>query len=175
MRIVAPVALGLIATGLLSGPLRAESVPPQLRNKTVSLAWTMQRTVMTPRGERRSPQIAMTRTIYISTTGRFFIKASRNRHEAEIAPGGKTPRGGAREMIFSGGKIVGMAQRGSAAGRLIVSFDSGYSSCRVSVSYGKPANGRATFRGRRGFEIEVLDVTYSGETCSIRDGNVFAN
>jgi hypothetical protein len=166
---------GLTSACLVSNPLHAESVPPQLRNKTVSASWIMQRTVMTPRGERQSPQIPISRTIYISSAGRFFVKASRNSHDAEVAPGDKTPRGGARDMRFSGGTIVGMAQFGAAAGRMIISFDPGYSSCNVQITYGKPNGQRATFRNRRGLEIEVLDVRYSGQTCSIRDGNVFAN
>jgi hypothetical protein len=175
MRIVALVALGLIATGLLSGPVRAESVPPQLRNKTISLAWTMQRTVMTPRGERQSPPFQFGRTIYVSGAGRFFVKASRNGHNAEVAPGDRTPQGGARDMRFSGGKVVAMAQRGTGAGRMIISFDQNYTSCRVHINYGKPAGGHASFTSRRGVEIEVLDVVYSGQSCSIRDGNAFAN
>jgi hypothetical protein len=172
---ITPFMLGLAAACLMSNPLRAEGAPPQLRNKTIVASWIMQRTVMTPRGERHSPAIPISRTIYVSSTGRFFVKASRNSHEAEVAPGDKTPRGGAREMRFSGGKIVAMAQFGAAAGRMIVSFDSSYSSCSVHISYGKPNGQSVSFRNRRGVPIEVLDVSYSGERCAIRDGNAFAN
>lgn len=172
---ITPFLPGLAAACLMSNPLRAEGAPPQLRNKTIVASWTMQRTVMTPRGQRRSPPFQFGRTIYVSGAGRFFIKASRNGHDAEVAPGDRTPQGGARDMHFSGGKIVAMAQRGTGAGRMIISFDSSYSSCSVHISYGKPNGQSVSFRNRRGVPIEVLDVSYSGERCAIRDGNAFAN
>lgn len=167
--------LGLFAACLASTSLWAESVPPQLRNKSITASWTMQRSVMTPRGERQSPSISVSRLIYVSGNGRFFVKATINTHSAEVAPGEKTPHGGARDMMFSGGKIVGTAQRGAGAGRMMISFDQTYSSCSVHVMYGKPPGQRVMITNRRGVRVELLGVTYSGQSCSIRDGNAFSN
>jgi hypothetical protein len=174
VRIVSPAALGLIAC-LLPGLLHAESVPPQLRNKTISLSWVMQRTVMTPRGERQGPPVPMRRTIYVSTAGRFFVRASRGGREGEAGPGDRTRRGGARDMRFSGGKIVSMVERRAGAGRMTISFDRDYTSCNIDFLFGKPTGRRDFFINRRGKRRELLGITHSERTCSIRNGNAFAN
>jgi hypothetical protein len=156
-----------------------DGAPAQLRNKTITVAWTAQSTVMTPRGEKQSPQFTQQRTIYVSTAGNVFIKSraegAQGTKEAEMAPGDKTPVGGDREVHFVGGKLVAIAQRGSGAGRMVISFDPSYSSCSVDVTFGRPAGEKMTFRNQRGVMVELLGVTFSGQRCSIRDGNAFAN
>jgi hypothetical protein len=129
---------------------------------------------MTPRGERNF-SFAVKRLIYVSGNGRFFVKVSVNSRNTEVAPGDKTPKGGARDVIFQGGKVVGMAQQGAGAGRMIISFDQNYSSCTVQAAFGKPQGQRIIFTNRKGRQVELLSVTNSGESCSIREGNAFAN
>lgn len=173
-------ALAVLSICLLPLPLRAnDGAPAQLRNKTISVSWTAQRTVMTPRGERQSPSLLQQRIIYVSSQGNAFIKATvegpRGSKEAELAPGAQTPMGGAREVQFVGGKLVAMAQKRRGAGRMIVSFDPSYSSCNVELTFGRPAGEKVVFRNRMGVLVELLGVTYSGQRCSIQDGNAFAN
>lgn len=174
------LSLAVLSICLSPMPLLAnDGAPAQLRNKTITVAWTAQRTVMTPRGERQSPPFLQQRTIYVSSQGNAFIKATakgpRGAKEAELAPGAKTPMGGAREVQFVGGKLVAMAQKRGGAGRMIVSFDPNYSSCTVELTFGHPAGEKAMFRNRRGVLVELLGVAYSGQRCSIQDGNAFAN
>ena len=177
MRIVSPAALGLIATCLLPGSLWAGDAPPQLRNKTLSVSWTTERTFRLPNGRERHSAFTVNRTIYISGAGRFFVKVSVATRNAEVAPGDKQPHGGARDVTFSGGKIIGFAERGkgAGAGRMIISFDPSYSSCTVNVSFGTQPGKHLNFRNPKGMQVEVLDFHFSGESCSIHDGNAFAN
>jgi hypothetical protein len=175
MRIASSIALGLIATCYLSGPLRAESVPATLRNKTISLSWVMQRTVMTPHGERQSRSVPMRRTIYVSTAGRFFVRASHGRREGEEGPGDRTHRGGAREFRFSDGKVISMVERRAGAGRMTISFDRDYTSCSIDFLFGKQIGQGGFFTNRRGFRVKLLSVAHSERTCSIRSGNAFAD
>lgn len=173
-------ASAMLSICLLPAPLLANGgAPAQLRNKTITVGWTAQRTVMTPRGERQSPPFIQQRIIYVSSQGNAFIKASvegpRGAKEAELAPGAATPMGGAREVQFIGGKLVAMAQKRGGAGRMIVSFDPSYSNCNVELTFGRPAGGTAMFRNRRGVLVELLGVTYSGQRCSIQEGNAFAH
>ena len=158
---------------LWSDSAQADTVPPQLRNKTISVSYTSIATVMTPRGERRNSTTSVQRLIYVSTAGRFFVRASYNSRTSEAAPGDNTPGGGARDWIFSGGRIIGFGEKDAGAGRVIISFDRGYQSCSASVLYGKPRGQHITVK-RRGVTFELLEVKHSGEACSIREGNAFA-
>jgi hypothetical protein len=177
MRIVWPAALGLIATCLLPGPLWAGNAPPPLRNKTLSVSWTTERTIRAPNGRERHSAFTVNRTIYVSSAGRFFVKVSVAARAGEAGPGDKQPHGGARDVTFTGGKIVGFAERGkgAGAGRMIISFDPSYSSCTVNVSFGTQPGKHLSFRTRNGMQAEVLDFHFSGQHCSIRSGNVFAS
>jgi hypothetical protein len=130
---------------------------------------------MTPRGDTRSRSFSVHRLIYVSSAGRFFVKVSVNSRDTEVGPGDKTPKGGAREVTFQGGKIVGHSQKGGGAGQMVIRFDSSYASCTVDAAYGKPPGKHVTFTNRRGKQMELLSVTNSGESCSIRDGNALAN
>jgi hypothetical protein len=151
--------LAILPICVLPAALRADDgAPSQLRNKTITVAWTAQRTVMTPRGEKQSPRFNQQRTIYVSSAGNIFIKAAvegpRGTREAEMAPGDKTAKGGARDVQFVEGKLVAMAQKGSGAGRMVISFDPSYSSCSVELTFGRPAGEKMTFRNAKG----VLDL-----------------
>jgi hypothetical protein len=158
--------------------LAGDDAPAQLRNKTITVGWTVQRTVMTPRGEKQSPRFNQQRVIYVSSAGNVFIKSAvegpGGTKEAEMAPGDKTPKGGARAVQFVDGKLVAMAQRGIGAGRMVVSFDTSYSSCSVDLTFGRPAGEKMMFRNPRGVMVELLRVTYSDRRCSIQEGNAFA-
>jgi hypothetical protein len=167
---IAALAFALGSFGW-TGLAEAETAPAQLRNKTISISWISTPHVMTPRGEREGSPISVHRLI--SSAGRFFVKASYDSRTSEAAPGDKTPRGGAREVTFSGGKIIGFGQLGAGAGRMIVSFGQGYQSCRVNVLYGLPKGRHPTYQ-RHGVMVELLEVAHSGESCSIREGNAVA-
>lgn len=177
MRIIWPAALGLFASCFLSGPLWAGDAPPQLRNKTLSVSWTTERTFQLPNGRERHSAFTVNRTIYVSGAGRFFVKVSVAARDREVGPGDKTPGGGARNVTFTGGKIVGFSERGRGvgAGRMIISFDPSYSSCTVNVGFGTQPGKHLSFRNRKGRQVEVLDFHFSGQSCSIQNGNAFAN
>ena len=174
---ISPAAIGLIGVCLLPSPLWAGNAPPQLRDKTISVSWTTDRTFRMPNGRERHSSFTVNRTIYVSNAGRFFVKVSVAARDREAAPGDRQPNGGARDVTFTGGKIVGFAERGqgAGAGRMIISFDPGYSSCSVDVSFGTQAGKHMSFRNRKGMQVEVLDFRFSGQSCSIRNGNAFAN
>lgn len=173
------VLIGLLSTSLLSAAALAANAPVQLRNKTIIAAWAAQRTVMTPKGERQAPPFAQQRTIYVSNAGRVFVKSSvqtlAGTKEAELAPGDATAKGGAREVEFVGEKLIAIAQRGSGAGRMVITFGPGYSTCSVDLTFGRPNGAPIMFRNARGVMVELLKVSYSGQRCSVHDGNAFAN
>jgi hypothetical protein len=158
----------------------AADAPPQLRNKTVTASWSVNNTFVAPNGKVFTPTVSQSRTIYVSSAGRFFVKgsvSSRNGSEShEVAPGDRTPAGTARSMSFEGGKIVGMAVlKTGAAGRMVISFDQGYSTCSVDVMVGRPGTNPLIVRAPNGVPLEVRSQIISGQSCSISDGNPFAS
>ena len=173
---VATAACSLFFLSLLSN--FASSASPQIQNKTVTASWSVENTLVAPNGRVFAPTIRQQRVIYVSSTGRLFVKASfntpRGSDSAEIAPGGKTPAGGARDARIEGGKIVAMAAlQGGAAGRMVISFDPSYSTCVVDVVIGRSDRGRRMMR-RDGVPLEIRSQTISGQSCSVREGNAFA-
>ncbi len=171
--LLAVAGLPLISTFALSAP-------PQIQNKTITASWSVESTLVAPNGRVFTPTTRQQRVMYVSSTGRIFVKANcntpRGGDSAEIAPGEKTADGGARDVRIEGGKIVAMAAlQGGAAGRMIVSFDQGYSTCTVDVTIGRSGRGRVMMRGRDGVPLEIRSQSISGQSCSVREGNAFAN
>ena len=173
------LTLVLLAATLagVAAPASAEDAPVQLRNKTIVLSWVAHRDVMTPLGERRAV-IHVARMIYISSLGRPFVKSRidspRGAKDLEIAPGDATARGGAREVDFVGNTIVATAENGTGAGRMVVTFDQGFTTCRVDNEVARPSGGHLMKRGPGGGMVEILSTEFSDQSCAIRDGNLVA-
>jgi hypothetical protein len=157
----------------------AWSAPRQLQNKTITASWLVEYALLTPGGAVLKRVVRSQRVIYVSSAGRIFVKqtydAPGGAGSAEMAPDEKTPSGGARDVRFQGDKIVAMAVlQGGAAGRMVISFDQRFSTCSVEAVIGNSGPGPARIQ-RRGVSFEVQSTRISGQSCSLRDGNVFAN
>ena len=59
------------------------------------------------------------------------------------------------------------------ASQFTVKFDPGFTSCSMDVTYGR-TNGQLKWKGLDGQMYEVQSVQGSGYSCSISDGNAFA-
>jgi hypothetical protein len=176
---------GLIAPAAVSvGVASAHAAPAQLYNKTVSIGWSVQSTVRDPDGRERVNPVNISYVVYISSAGRLFERATRSgpRRSAtgDSEPGATQTRSGeARGLHFEGNNLV--ANRGYAGGggsgamRAVVSFDAGYSSCSVKVTHGKENGGVLKRKGLDGVVREILSITVTSTSCSVRDGNAFAN
>ncbi|WP_439375370.1 hypothetical protein [Bradyrhizobium sp. DASA03120] len=178
-------AVSVVFIGLVwMGAAPATAAPQQLMNKTVTLSWTAQAVVRDPNGKERQTRNDIKYIIYISSLGRLFEYSSRSigrrTQGGDVDPNAaKTGIGEARGLRFEGNQLV--AYRGYAGGggsgamRAVATFDSSYSSCTVAVVVGKE-NGKTIKRqGFDGVVREVLSVETLGATCSIQNGNAFAN
>lgn len=161
-------------------PARAEA-PRQLYNKTIQINWTAQVTEHGADGKTVTPQISASRTIYVSSAGRIFIRASRTNTKSgqskggDLAPGATTTGAGeATGARFVGNKLIETAAFPQGAGQLIATFDASYSSCSVNLIYGRDVGGMKR-RGINGVMYTVDSISVSGQSCSIRDGNPFAS
>ena len=173
----------LAAVTLLAVPLSPAlgAAPQQLYNKTVQLNWTAQITEHGADGKTITPQLSASRTIYISSAGRLFVRASRTNTKSgqskinDLAPGATTTSDGeARGMRFEGNKLIAVVAFLQGAGRLVAAFDGSYSSCSVDITYGREAGGMRR-QGVNGVMYTVDSISVSGQSCSIRDGNPFAS
>ena len=102
-------ALVLSVVGANAGP-----APKQLYNKSVIVNWVESTVQKAPDGSTRTPQINTTRTVYVSSAGRVFMKGTRsinnrlyqgNKNTARGPEGG----GGSGGLAFEGNQLVGTA------------------------------------------------------------------
>jgi hypothetical protein len=166
------IAVFLSSTALAAPPASG------LRGKSIELTWTdtrVEKRLDTGR-ESHNRQTSTIR-VYISEQGRFFTsfdrkaRGKRNRSEKRGVSGeGKSLLNWRSE----GNTIVADQKFAQGARRVVVSFESGFSSCSVKVIHGKQGGAPIRYFGltsRNPIELVSIDVTYT--TCSIRSGNVF--
>lgn len=177
---------GLMTIALISCIVQADAAaaPPQLRNKSIVTRFTLQIHQRAPDGRFASPAINVGYTIYVSSAGRSFIRASRSINNPYISASRTTEAGPGqsqsgnsetREMQFSGGKLIGSVAFIRGAARMQVGFDPNYTRCDVSVQFGKIGGAPIQWKGLDGVMYTVESVTPTGMNCAIQDGNAFAS
>ncbi len=154
-------------------------VPQQLHNKTVQLTWTASVVERSTDGQTLRPQLGVSWTVYVSSAGRLFVRASRSTGQqsghSDMAPGATTTRAGERAAVrFEGSKLVGNIAYSLGAVNFVASFDASFSGCTVRVTYGREGD-HIKRRGLDGVTREIESITTSSESCSLRDGNPFAS
>ena len=151
----------------------AHAAPKQLYNKTVIITWSESTSQKAPDGRTVTPVIASERRVYVSSAGRLFVSGKRSNPGSGL--GNRMERGpgeGAGEGVlsFQGNQLVGTGAFHGFARRVVATFDPGFSSCNVTVVYGR-SGGASTWKGFDGQTYEVLSISVPSASCSIRDGN----
>jgi len=172
-RLTAVVLSGLIL------PLPSYAAPPKdLYGKSVRITWTeirMQRPVGDPWGQVRGTH---TFNIYVSDVGRVFNKDTYSTRAGSAQGKGEIAGTSARSHEFNGRSlVVTMASGVGGATRIIADFDADFSSCSAQVTRAKQAGGTVIRLYSEIIKrpIEIRSVQVRGESCSVRNGNVFAN
>lgn len=171
VRLFTPAAvLALIALPVFA----AGGAPDQLRDKTVTLSWTTSGRARCADGSDKNYSNSNSRVIYVSTAGRPFLRATlRDRKDSrsgELGPGDRGPA----SVRFEGGKLVGVETFSSGARQFIATFDTGYSSCTLSIIDGRAGNTTIRRRSPAGVMCDVDNVANTGPSCSVQTGNAFA-
>jgi len=143
------------------------------------MTWTANVVQRGPDGQTRNVNVAVNHTVYVSSAGRLFERASRaakkGSKQSEIAPGGtQNASGEAHGLRFEGNKLVGHTAFEQGARRFEASFDGSFSSCTVAVLFGRETSGMKR-RGVDGVMYTIDSIKASGESCSIRDGNALGS
>jgi len=152
----------------------ALAAPPQLYNKTITVSWTV---IPNARGDDGSVLTTPGKqggTIYISTQGRIFFRTMRQAGRY-AASHDVAPQDANNTLHFEGARLVGARNVEGGANQIVISFDSGFQNCSVSILYGREGGRAYRWKGLDGkMYTQQGPFAVSGQSCSVREGNPFA-
>jgi hypothetical protein len=157
--------------------------PAQLYGKTVHVSWhedELSRSVGQQNFSRSGGGHLKHLIIYISALGRPFVRrwnatgAGARGVNEQVGGSGNGNYGGVRAAEFQGRSLLWTAASGGGgATRVQIDFDASFGSCTAGLIVGKEAGASTFFR--QGGKVEVQEVSIGAVTCSIEEGNAFAN
>ncbi len=174
------VRLGVSALllAVIAGPACAE-VPPAAMNKTVTISFTATGTAKKPDGTTTPFNTSVTRTVYISSAGRLFMRHTATNAKLGATRGGdfdpaaqSAGKGGS--FSFQGNKLVGVLPYNGGARQISATFDANFSSCTATVIEGNAGSGSFKRKAPNGVVVEISNATATGVSCSVQSGNAFA-
>jgi len=158
------------------------AAPKQLYGKSITVSWLETRS---QRDSQAGPTfkpvgLPFTNVFYVSTEGRLFTRSSTRSPGGagavdKVGASGGNAAGDARNVSFSGNKIVSSVAFQGAARQTQISFDPSFSSCTAQVITGMPP-GKKTVTVRSittGNTVEFESVSAGPASCSITSGNPF--
>ena len=168
--------LGLASAAVaLTATSASAQAPPQLYNKAISVSWSMHIPATAEDGTASRIPRTISRTIYVSSKGRIFNRVTRQ--DARLSETKDLDPGITSSTFrYAGGRLMGVLKLPSGASQLAVSFGSGYTTCNAELVVGREDGKPIKFRGLNGkLYTQTGAPTVSGVTCSMRDGNPFAD
>ena len=136
----------------------AADAPPQLRNKTITVTFSL---------TGQAGTLGVQRLIYVSNKGRIFVRSSRSTGNA-----GDTKDVALGTYRYESGRIVGFFTMAQHANQLTVRFDPAFQSCDASLVFGKATGGAYRLTAPNGVtNVQDRPPAVSGVSCSIREGN----
>ena len=151
--------------------------PAGLRNKTIHVSYVE----ATPRrgadGKEAIGSRTVSRAIYVSSLGRAFTKRTDwggKRGRAQSL-GQAAPEYTSRNYRFEGSRLIITSAAGEhGAQQLTINFDSGFQTCSMDVKTGS-SGGARTWNNFHGERMTATGPTsISNTSCSIQNGNEFA-
>jgi hypothetical protein len=173
---------------LLYEVAHAESPPKELYGKSIIISWTEHRNQRhidqaNYQANFRDVDIPLSRKIYVSTEGRLFKRFSakspggrEGSHEA-IGTSGTSVGGGPTEIQFSSRTMtLTGASSGGLARRTTIEFNESFTTCEAHIIFAKEAGSDVVVGGNlvTGGRNEIRSATVTNVSCSVQEGNVFA-
>jgi hypothetical protein len=171
----------ILLAGLLVSTSGAMAAPQGLYGKTLRVTWNETRSQrVRGEGEFKSVSVPLSYSVYVSSKGQLFKRLtstnSTGRHTGSkdrVGTSG-TDSEGAGNASFQGNTLVSTTNNGGMGRRIRITFDG--SSCSAEVLTGKAGSGTATVRSNAtGKMLEFQSVSAGAASCSVQDGNAFAN
>jgi len=172
----------LIAVAGMTFACSAQAAPQGFYGKTVRVYWNEARSQRVQgEGAFKSVSIPLSFTVYVSTKGQLFKRLTSTTASGR-ATGSKDRVGdagsgadGAGAVTFQGNTLIATGNNHGLGRRIRITFD-GSSSCSAEVLTGKAGAGAATVRSNAtGKMLELESVSAGPASCSVQDGNAFAN
>jgi hypothetical protein len=169
--------IALFAVAILAGISLAEAAPKQLLNKTITASYGYGATWRAPDGKTFNRQYSYSIVAYVSSAGRVFERWTRSGASQDFDPNAsQNKQGEARNTHFDGNdRLVHVTAFAAGAGSVVISFDQAFASCTLDVVTGKDSSGTLKRKGTNRIVYDMIAHTVSGNSCSIREGNSFAN
>jgi hypothetical protein len=178
MKKISCIALvSLIAS--TSGSLAA---PQSLYGKTLRVTWNESRSQrVRGEGEFKAVSIPLSYTVYVSSKGQLFKRltstTATGRRTGSKDRVGVSGAGadGSGSVSFQGNTLIQTANNNGLGRRIRITFDGG-SSCSAEVLTGKSGTGAAMVHSNAtGKMLEFESVSAGAASCSVQEGNAFAD
>ncbi len=168
--------------GLIASTSGAVAAPQSLYGKTLRVTWNeSRRQRVQGEGEFKAVSIPLSFTVYVSSKGQLFKRltstnasGSHTGSKDRVGMSGADSQG-AGSVSFQGNTLISTANNGGLGRRIRITFDGG-SSCSAEVLTGKAGTGAATVRSNAtGKMLEFESVSAGAASCSVQEGNAFAD
>lgn len=172
---------GVTLLAFIASPVTAVAAPQSFYGKTIKVAWSETRSQRVQgEGEFRQQSVPMSLTVYVSSKGQLFRRVTSTSRKGQSGSkdrvgGGGSDAQGSAQISFQGNTLIATASNGGLGRRIQVTFDGG-SSCSANVLTGKGGSGVQTVRSNAtGKMLEFESVSAGSASCSVQDGNAFAD
>lgn len=161
----------------------AAETPRELFNKTISISWNEYRVQRADSGEIKKGNTSSILLVYVGESGRLFTRLSRQGRQKsnsnDLDPDGGNQRAGVGaagnlSASFEGRQLLVSNSMSSGARRIQATFNPGYAGCGVQIRFGKDGGSEIRHRAMDGRMYNIISTDVSGQSCSVRAGNVFA-
>lgn len=172
----------LVFLGLIASTSATLAAPQSLYGKTIRVTWNEARSQrVRGEGEFKAVSIPLSFTVYVSSKGQLFKRLTATNASGR-STGSKDRVGtsgsgaeGSGSISFQGNSMISTANNNGLGRRIRITFDGG-SSCSAEVLTGKNGAGTAIVRSNAtGKMLEFQSVSAGAASCSMREGNAFAN
>ena len=172
----------ILVVGLMGAASNALAAPQNWYGKTLRVTWNESRSQrVRGEGEFKSVSIPLSYSVYVSSKGQLFKRLT-STNASGRQTGSKDRVGmsgadsqGAGSVSFQGNTLISTTNNGGLGRRIRISFD-GASSCSAEVLTGKAGSGVATvLSNATGKMLEFNSVSAGVASCSVQEGNAFAN
>jgi hypothetical protein len=159
----------------------AMAAPKSFYGKTLRVSWSEARSQRVQgNGAFKSVSIPLSFTVYVSSKGQLFKRITSTAGSGR-ATGSKDRVGtggagaeGAGNVTFQDNTLISTTNNHGLGRRIRITVDG--ASCHADVLTGKGGSGVATVRSNAtGKMMEFESVTAGPASCSVQDGNAFAN
>lgn len=168
------IVVALFAT--LASP--AWSAPKGLYGKTITVSWTETRS-QRQMGEATFKPVGLPFTfqLYVSSEGRPFKRLTSTSSSGRSHGTKEGVGSGANAAVsYQGNTVIATSSSGGLGRRIQITPDGSFSSCSAQVISGKSGGGVAAVKSvATGRMVEFESVSAGAASCSVQNGNAFAN